>query len=132
MKRRFKSADDAIVWYNGWLKTLPPPESMDGCRECSERFGGWDPVIKWYLADGRPIYWYVVGTGSTESLVIEGEETIRGWGNQYYYYYAAVHGKEAAEGITLLSELPEKPLPEDLEPSTPESVYWAQFEMAPA
>ncbi len=122
---RFKMADEAISWYNGWLKTLAPPPTMEGCRECSQEFGGWDPVVRWELPDGWPIYWYVVGTASDESLVVEGEETIRGWGNQYYRYYALVNGEDAAEEIIALGELPEKPPPDDLEPSTPESIYWA-------
>lgn len=123
--QRFKSADEAVAWYNAWLKTQPPPTSREGCRACSDAFGGWDPVLRWELPDGTPIYWYVVGTGNTESLVIEGEETVKGWANQYYHYYAEVEGKAAAERITKESALPEKPPPEDLEPSTPESVYWA-------
>ncbi len=124
--QRFKTADEAVAWYNAWLKTQPPPKSMEGCRTCSEDFGGWDPVIRWELRDWTPVYWYVVGTGGTESLVIEGEETVKGWANQYYHYYAAVEGKAAAEKITPESALPDGPFPDDLKPSTPESVYWAK------
>ncbi len=125
--QRFGTADEAIAWYNAWLTTLEPPKSTEGCRECSREFGGWDPVIKWQLPNGRPIYWYIVGTGDTESLVIEGDETIRAWGNQYYHYYASVVGEEAAEALIERAGLPEKPPPGDLAPSTPESVYWAGF-----
>ena len=125
-KARFKTADEAIAWYNGWLKTIPAPPDGPGCRECADDFGGWDPVLKAYLPDGRPIYWYIVGTAGDESLVVEGEETIRNWGNQYYYYYARVNGKDDAERILRLAELPEKAVPHDLEPSTPESIFWAE------
>ncbi len=124
-KDRFGTADEAIAWYNGWLKTIPAPPEGPGCRECTDEFGGWDPVLKWRLPDGRAIYWYVVGTAGDESLVVEGGETIRAWGNQYYYYYARVNGEAEAERILELAELPEKAVPHNLEPSTPESVYWA-------
>jgi hypothetical protein len=125
--QRFDTAAEAIAWYNGWLTTVEPPKTMEGCRECSEEFGGWDPVIMWHLPDGTPVFWYIVGTGDTESLVIEGEDTIKGWGNQYYYYYAQVNGERAAESLRAQSELPTKPPPDDLPPSTPESVYWANL-----
>ena len=127
IRDRFATADLAVSWYNAWLATTTPPKNMEGCRMCSEEFGGWDPVVKWQLPDGTPIYWYVVGTGDTESLVIEGEETVRGWANQYYRYYAAVNGKESAEKITPKEGLPVRSPPEDLLPSTPESVYWTML-----
>lgn len=120
---RFDTADDAIAWYNGWLKTLEAPDSMEGCPECSIAFGGWDPVIRWRLADGRPIYWYIVGTADESSLVLEGADTIQDWGNRYYHFYRELHGVEAAERITARSALPKKPVPQ-LPPSTPESQYW--------
>ncbi len=125
-KARFKTADEAMAWYNGWLRTLPPPPQKDNCRECSDDFGGWDPVFKAYLPDGRPVYWYIVGTAGAESLVVEGEETVRSWGNQYYYYCARINGEDHSEKVLELAELPEKDVPDDLEPSTPESVFWAR------
>lgn len=124
---KFDTADDAITWYNSWLTTLSAPDDPEGCRECSPEYGGWDPVIKWHTKDGQNVYWYVVGTAGSESLVIEGEDTIRGWGNQYYYYYAKVNGEEAADEITGKAGLPEKAPPDDLKPSTPESEYWASL-----
>lgn len=120
---RFDTADDAIAWYNGWLKTLDAPDTMEGCPECSIEFGGWDPVIRWETKDGRPVYWYIVGTADQSSLVVEGEDTIRDWGNRYYHFYREIHGEEAAEKITAQAGLPREAVPQ-LRPSTPESQYW--------
>ncbi len=121
---RFNHANEAAAWYNGWLTTQAGPSDAEGCRECSPKFGGWDPVLRWRLPDGSPLYWYIVGTAGAESLVLEGEETVRGWANEYYHYYALVFGREGAEAITSRGSLPMKRPPEDLLPSTPESLYW--------
>lgn len=123
--QHFKTADEAIAWYNGWLKVTDPPDDAGDCRMCSEHFGGWDPVIKWFTKDGKGVYWYIVPTGGTESLVIEGEDTIRDWGNRYYFFTVENEGKAAADAVGDLAELPEMPPPGDLKPSTPEAKYWA-------
>lgn len=113
---RFATGDEAITWYNGWLTTLEPPDPP-----LHPTFG-WDPVVKWHDDDGRPIYWYVVGTGGEQSLVIESEGVVRDWGSEYYDHYAALHGQDAADALVEQGGLPEEP-PPDLPPSTPEAEW---------
>lgn len=123
--QRFKSSDEAASWYNAWLKTQPPPEDPGDCRYCSEEYGGWDPLIRWETKDGDVVYWYIVGTAGSESLVIEGEDTIRDWGNRYYFFTMENEGRGAVEAVSdLMRSVPIMPPPGDLPPSTPESMYW--------
>ncbi len=117
LEERFVSGDEAMRWYNGWLKTIPPPPPESAHPEY-----GWDPVYRWRDAQGTPIYWYVVGTGDTDSLVIEDEPTVTHWGNEYYSYYAALHGRSSAEMIYKAGGLPEM-MPPPLPGSTPQAEY---------
>lgn len=114
--QRFADGAEAMTWYNGWLKTRPPP-----VPPLHPEFG-WDPVVMWRDASGAPIYWYVVGTGGAESLVIESDSVVMGWGNEYYDHYAALNGVDAAEALLAQGGLPSEPLP-DLPPSTPEGEW---------
>ena len=115
LEERFTRGDEAMWWYNGWLKSLKPP------AQAHPEYG-WDPVVRWRDSFGAPIYWYVVGTAGVDSLVIESEATILSWANQYYSYYAAVNGPETAEAIHTIGGLPEA-APPRLEPSTPEAQF---------
>lgn len=120
LEERFTRGDESMWWYNGWLKTItpPPPETADPEY-------GWDPVYRWRDAEGAPIFWYVVGTGDTDSLVIEDETTVVRWGNEYYSFYAALHGKASAELIHKGGGLPEM-MPPQLPGSTPQAEYIIQ------
>ncbi|KKL74066.1 hypothetical protein LCGC14_2068580, partial [marine sediment metagenome] len=64
LEERFTRGDEAMWWYNGWLKSLKPP------AQAHPEYG-WDPVVRWRDSFGAPIYWYVVGTAGVDSLVIE-------------------------------------------------------------
>ncbi len=113
LEEHFTRGDEAMWWYNGWLKTIEPPPPNKRDPEY-----GWDPVVRWRDSFGAPVYWYVVGT----SLVIESEATVVSWGNQYYSYHAAVNGRDATESIHTLGGLPEA-APPRLESSTPEAQF---------
>lgn len=113
---RFADADEAMAWYNGWLRTLPPPDPP------LDPEYGWDPVNRWRDAAGEPFYWYVVGTGAEPSLILEAASVVAGWGNEYYDHYADLHGADAAEALLAEGDVPEVS-PPDLPPATPEGEW---------
>lgn len=113
---RFEDSDEAMAWYNGWLKTLEPPDPP------LDPEYGWDPVIRWTDEAGRPLYWYVVGTGGESSLVIEAASVVTNWANEYYDHYAALNSPEEADALFAQGGLPELE-PPPLPPSTPEAEW---------
>jgi uncharacterized protein YecE (DUF72 family) len=113
---RFTNADEAVSWYNGWIQVSPtdPPEGEE-----DEEFK-WDPVLKWYDKSGAGLYWYIVGTKDAQSLVIESEETLQDWVNQYYFHYAKKYGRDKADALIEKGRVVVARIP-DLPASTPEA-----------
>ena len=123
IQKRFKTADEAMTWYNGWLLEIPPPDDQ---KNWHDKFK-WQPVKKWFDKEGRGLYWYVTVEAGTPSLIIEGEATVIHWANQYYTYFVANDSQDAAELIWKDGGLPVEKPPRTMKPSTPEAMYHFEF-----
>jgi hypothetical protein len=119
IQKRFKNADEAAAWVNGWLTTQPEPKD----EKFRNKKYGWFPLTKWFDKEGRGLYWRIATEGTQPFIIIEGERTVIDCANKYYTYFVELNNQQKAETLWKKSGLPvEKPL-RGIVPFNPETEY---------